>query len=556
MPKTFFLPILILLLNGNVKSLPSDDPAQVILQHNVDELKQTVVGLTQEVEELKHPKVIAFLAELGGNYFVPTYGQTLIYNQVHLNTGNGYSEYQGIFTAPVSGIYYINVAVTASESTSNGMRIKIKRNADEVGFLSFESPMSRWVKRSDAIIIHLNTNDKVMSQVTYLKGRPQIATIFAFVNSLLLDNNAQSTLQRDVDELKQTVTALKQEVEKLKHPTVVAFLAELGGSYFTPTVGQHLIYSNVHFNTGNGYHKFHGTFIAPMQIWKVMLLYCTMLINVINGTKVKWEISEVPVIFGRDVKLTCKISDTKNCCHSKSKTRIWFGGPDNKTLSLDGKSPNRSKYVTLNEEHGFSLIIKSLSPDDVNYYYRCSYGFHEYRKKLQINSDFENLPMNSTTKVTYSFNNDVLHVNLQLQHVHPIPNCTVFYREKDLSSIITVNITKDKLFYNTEFNLNYSVRATKCGTLKVTCTVGTSPYELINKNIHDKHNDFDDGCLQTTHDSWNQLMVIIPSSIVICIVVILVYTKWRNRIRGHYQLSTVLNDQGDQVVLVGLSDFV
>lgn len=120
--------------------------------------------------------MVAFLAELGGNYFVPTYGQTLVYSQVHLNTGHGYSEYQGIFTAPVSGIYYFNVAVTASESSSNGMHVKIKRNADEVGFLSFESPMSRWVKRSDAIIIHLNANDKVMSQVTYLQGRPQIAT--------------------------------------------------------------------------------------------------------------------------------------------------------------------------------------------------------------------------------------------------------------------------------------------------------------------------------------------------------------------------------------------
>ncbi|CAG2254358.1 C1QL [Mytilus edulis] len=176
MSNTFFLHIFILLLVGNVKSLPLDETAQAILQHNVDELKQTVVGLTQEVEELKHPKVVAFLAELGGNYFVPTYGQTLVYSQVHLNTGHGYSEYQGIFTAPVSGIYYFNVAVTASESSSNGMHVKIKRNADEVGFLSFESPMSRWVKRSDAIIIHLNANDKVMSQVTYLQGRPQIAT--------------------------------------------------------------------------------------------------------------------------------------------------------------------------------------------------------------------------------------------------------------------------------------------------------------------------------------------------------------------------------------------
>lgn len=102
---------------------------------------------------------------------------------------------------------------------------------------------------------------------------------------------------------------------------------------------------------------------------------------------VKWEISEVPVIFGRDIKLRCKILDTKHCCHSKRK--IWFGGPENKLLSLDGTSANRSKYVTLNEEHGFSLTIKSLSVEDVNHYYRCSYGFHEYRQKLEINSDFE-----------------------------------------------------------------------------------------------------------------------------------------------------------------------
>lgn len=111
----------------------------------------------------------------------------------------------------------------------------------------------------------------------------------------------------------------------------------------------------------------------------------------------KWEISEVPVIFGRDVKLTCKISDTKHKT-GHSRKRMWFGGPDYKTLSLDGKSPNISKYVTLNEEHSFSLIIKSLSPEDVNYYYRCSYGFYEYRKKLEINRDFESKYNNLISK--------------------------------------------------------------------------------------------------------------------------------------------------------------
>lgn len=41
-------------------------------------------------------------------------------------------------------------------------------------------------------------------------------------------------------------------------------MAEVTGSYLHPISGQHIVHDKVYINEGNGYHSYHGTFIAPI----------------------------------------------------------------------------------------------------------------------------------------------------------------------------------------------------------------------------------------------------------------------------------------------------
>lgn len=104
---------------------------------------------------------------------------------------------------------------------------------------------------------------------------------------------------------------------------------------------------------------------------------------------VKWEISELPVVFGRDVKLFCNTSAVTVKSINSTRRRTWFGGPDNKILSVDGVSFDPSKYSVEMYHNGFSVIIKHLSIEDINHEYSCSYGFDEYSNSLSIEDNYE-----------------------------------------------------------------------------------------------------------------------------------------------------------------------
>ncbi|BFZ19648.1 hypothetical protein BsWGS_22687 [Bradybaena similaris] len=73
-----------------------------------------VVALAQE--ECYDPTAIAFTATLTENTTIAT-NQTVIYNNAITNIGNGYDRNTGIFTAPLAGLYVIQLSLRSQKDS-------------------------------------------------------------------------------------------------------------------------------------------------------------------------------------------------------------------------------------------------------------------------------------------------------------------------------------------------------------------------------------------------------------------------------------------------------
>ncbi|CAC5378128.1 unnamed protein product [Mytilus coruscus] len=168
-----------------------------------------------------------------------------------------------------------------------------------------------------------------------------------------------------------------------------------------------------------------------------------------------------------------------------TRTRIWFGGPDQKILSVDGVSFDPSKYLSEINYNGFSVIIKHFSIEDMNHEYRCSYGFDEYSNSLSIDDNYESNPTNQKQELNYTLRYGILNVYILMKKVHPIPSCSICLKDTYLLSTLPSKVKKDELFYNVEFNTSHKVEHPGCGAFKVLCIVGSTKYILIDTHICD-----------------------------------------------------------------------
>ncbi|XP_034412830.1 cerebellin 11 [Cyclopterus lumpus] len=124
-------------LNATVDQLTGQKAEVDRLREENEGLKTRLSATEEEIDTLKQsnangaPRVAfsASLADFGEIYKGPCTDKTLIYKRVFSNTGDGYDQSTGVFTAPVCGLYFFsfstygyNTHVTGAILMKNGAR--------------------------------------------------------------------------------------------------------------------------------------------------------------------------------------------------------------------------------------------------------------------------------------------------------------------------------------------------------------------------------------------------------------------------------------------------
>ncbi|XP_071172969.1 uncharacterized protein [Mytilus edulis] len=241
---------------------------------------------------------------------------------------------------------------------------------------------------------------------------------------------------------------------------------------------------------------------------------------------VYWVLKTKPVIFGEDVELFCNYNKTTNySCDECTKRWHLYLASDFKLLSFNGFPSEISKYNTTDGPDGFGLVIKNFSKQDLTGSYRCSYGFENDRKNLDIGNDYECYPINNyTLHRRFSFNDHtILSMGVDFKEVHPFPNCTTSVNSEDVTSKVITKSELIQLFYKVTLHLTLNIKYYGfCkGNLHVTCLIGSKQLNPIKETF--------DECL----DNKNQWIII--GSIIACVsilAIICIVICWNKRCRN------------------------
>jgi hypothetical protein len=105
---------------------------------------------------------VAFSAWVSANIVSPRDDQTFVYDHIITNSGNAYNNHNGMFTAPVRGIYafYSSLLTGAGKS----MELEIVHNGSVFCRL-YSGDMNFWGPGFNMAIIELNVGDTVWVRV-------------------------------------------------------------------------------------------------------------------------------------------------------------------------------------------------------------------------------------------------------------------------------------------------------------------------------------------------------------------------------------------------------
>lgn len=100
--------------NGKIRSLKA----------NINEIP----ALSLRLRQISQKGPVAFSAYLDHNLEHVGEGQTIKFNQILINDGNGYNRYTGVFTAPELGVYFFTFTIHNQEHQTNARLVKDSQN--------------------------------------------------------------------------------------------------------------------------------------------------------------------------------------------------------------------------------------------------------------------------------------------------------------------------------------------------------------------------------------------------------------------------------------------
>ncbi|KAL3832059.1 hypothetical protein ACJMK2_023738 [Sinanodonta woodiana] len=109
------------------------------------------------------PTQIAFLARQTNTEFPFSHGQTVIFDNLYANVGNAYNPHNGIFRAPVAGLYIILFTVAAEGARTPDIEIVVDGS---VLCRAVVTP-DIYTGSSCNVIVHLNAGDNVWARIQY-----------------------------------------------------------------------------------------------------------------------------------------------------------------------------------------------------------------------------------------------------------------------------------------------------------------------------------------------------------------------------------------------------
>ncbi|CAG2202155.1 Fibropellin-1,Adhesive plaque matrix protein 2,Neurogenic locus notch homolog protein 1,Delta-like protein C,Delta-like protein 1 [Mytilus edulis] len=245
-----------------------------------------------------------------------------------------------------------------------------------------------------------------------------------------------------------------------------------------------------------------------------MLVYIAFIVLVVdmactasNCTSASWNLTTLPVSFGKDIILRCFINSTKVGNDSHLKVRQWTGGRNYDMLCMDGdcKYPNKYEMLTRNTSNDFELLIHNISESDLNYNYTCTCGFIGCTKNLSVEPNhIMSLPsITQLIKDKKYINNDSMGIEIMLDKVNPVPSCSAWFQGRFINDA-TISVMK----------------CVGCeGRLQILCNL-----VYRNVSIFDEHIDI---CHEKEEGTLAMITISIGCAVVVMILICIILAKRR-----------------------------
>ncbi|CAG2188113.1 COL8A [Mytilus edulis] len=149
-------------LQSKVMALEADKTEFNALQSKVSAL---------EADMTKEKKILAFVAEVSNNIVNPANNVHIVFDHSILNIGNNYNSRNGVFVAPIPGLYHFAVEITAlPQSTGHVLHVRIMKNNEPVAVTFMDGNTNLFLRGTASVVLQLNTGDDVWCKTESIWG--------------------------------------------------------------------------------------------------------------------------------------------------------------------------------------------------------------------------------------------------------------------------------------------------------------------------------------------------------------------------------------------------